>query len=46
MKARSARVTNQHGGTIAVDSEVSEFNEFVVTVPCRMVVNEGRPHVP
>jgi signal transduction histidine kinase len=45
MKARSARVTNQHGGTIAVDSEVSEFTEFVVTVPCRMVANEGRPPV-
>ena len=30
-------VTKQHGGTIAVESEVGEFTEFVVTLPCEPV---------
>ena len=34
-------VTQQHGGTIAVDSEVGEFTEFVVTLPRGMFSNEG-----
>ena len=28
-------VTQQHGGTITVDSEPSGFTEFVVRLPCR-----------
>jgi signal transduction histidine kinase len=27
-------VTQQHGGTIEVDSEVDEFTEFTVRLPC------------
>ena len=34
-------VTKAHGGTIAVDSEVDEFTEFVVTLPRGMFANEG-----
>ena len=34
-------VTKAHGGTIAVDSEVDEFTEFVVTLPRGMFSNEG-----
>ena len=33
-------VTEAHGGTIAVDSEVGAFTEFVVTLPRRMFANE------
>ena len=36
-------VTQQHGGTITVDSEVDEFTEFVVTLPRQMFANgQGR----
>jgi two-component system, NtrC family, sensor kinase len=28
-------VTQQHGGTITVDSEVGDFTEFTVRLPCR-----------
>ena len=35
-------VTKAHGGTIAVDSKVDEFTEFVVTFPRGMLANEGR----
>ena len=35
-------VTQQHGGTIAVDSEVGEFTEFVVTLPRRVFGAERR----
>jgi PAS domain S-box-containing protein len=34
-------VTNQHGGTITVDSEVAAFTEFVVTLPRQMFSNNG-----
>jgi two-component system, NtrC family, sensor kinase len=34
-------VTQQHGGTITVDSEVNEFTEFVVTLPRQMFTNGG-----
>jgi signal transduction histidine kinase len=34
-------VTNQHGGTITVDSEVDEFSEFVVTLPRQTFANGG-----
>ena len=34
-------VTKAHGGMIAVDSEVDEFTEFVVTLPRGMFSNEG-----
>jgi signal transduction histidine kinase len=34
-------VTKAHGGTIAVDSEVDEFTEFVVTLPRGMFASEG-----
>ena len=33
-------VTQQHGGSITVDSEVGEFTEFVVTLPRRVFVND------
>ncbi len=36
-------ITQQHGGTITVDSEVNEFTEFVVTLPRQMFANgQGR----
>ena len=36
-------VTKAHGGTIAVDSEVGEYTEFVVTLPRQMFARtEGR----
>ena len=34
-------ITQQHGGTITVDSEVGDYTEFVVTLPRRMSANEG-----
>jgi two-component system, NtrC family, sensor kinase len=34
-------VTKAHGGTIAMDSEVGEFTEFVVTLPRVMFTNEA-----
>jgi signal transduction histidine kinase len=34
-------VTNAHGGTITVDSEVEAFTEFVVTLPRGMFANQG-----
>ena len=34
-------VTKAHGGTIAVDSEVGAFTEFVVNVPSHMFAAEG-----
>ena len=34
-------VTKQHGGTIAVDSEVDAFTEFVITLPRQMFANGG-----
>ena len=34
-------VTKQHGGSIAVESEVDEFTEFVVTLPRQMFANDG-----
>jgi signal transduction histidine kinase/putative methionine-R-sulfoxide reductase with GAF domain len=34
-------VTKAHGGTIAVDSEVDAFTEFIVTLPRGMFANEG-----
>jgi two-component system, NtrC family, sensor kinase len=34
-------VTQQHGGTIAVDSEIGNYTEFVVTLPRRMFANNG-----
>jgi two-component system, NtrC family, sensor kinase len=34
-------VTQQHGGTITVDSEVNEFTEFVVTLPRQMFAGTG-----
>jgi len=37
-------VTKQHGGTIAVDSEVDRFTEFVVTLPRAMIAGEGGRH--
>ena len=35
-------VTQQHGGTITVDSEVGVFTEFVVTLPRRVFGAERR----
>jgi two-component system, NtrC family, sensor kinase len=35
-------VTQQHGGTIAVDSEVGEFTEFTVRLPRRQHPGDGR----
>ena len=36
-------VTQQHGGTITVDSEVDAFTEFVITLPHQMFTNsDGR----
>jgi len=36
-------VTQQHGGTITVDSEVDAFTEFVITLPRRMFTDgDGR----
>jgi signal transduction histidine kinase len=34
-------ITKQHGGTIAVESEVDEFTEFVVTLPRQMFATAG-----
>jgi two-component system NtrC family sensor kinase len=34
-------VTKAHDGTIAVDSEVDDFTESVVTLPRGMFANEG-----
>ena len=34
-------VTKADGGTIAVNSEVDEFTEFVVTLPRGMFASEG-----
>ena len=34
-------VTQQHGGTIAVESKVGEYSEFQITLPRRMAANEG-----
>ena len=34
-------VTQQHGGTITVDSEVDAFTEFVVTLPRQTFANDG-----
>jgi two-component system, NtrC family, sensor kinase len=33
-------VTQQHGGTIAVDSEVDVFSEFIVTLPRQMFARD------
>ena len=33
-------VTKAHGGTIAVDSVVGEYTEFLVTLPRRMFASE------
>jgi two-component system, NtrC family, sensor kinase len=33
-------ITQQHGGTITVDSEVGNYAEFVVTLPRRMSAND------
>ncbi|MEA2790787.1 MAG: hypothetical protein QOG73_3193 [Acetobacteraceae bacterium] len=35
-------VTQQHGGSITVTSEVDKFTEFVVTLPRRVFANGGR----
>ncbi|MBR0692689.1 PAS-domain containing protein [Bradyrhizobium lablabi] len=35
-------VTQQHGGTITVDSEVGDFTEFTVRLPCRRHAVAGR----
>jgi signal transduction histidine kinase len=35
-------VTQQHGGTIRVDSEVGMFTEFTVRLPRRSDLNSGR----
>jgi two-component system, NtrC family, sensor kinase len=34
-------VTQQHGGTIAVESKVDEYSEFQINLPRRMAANEG-----
>ena len=34
-------VTQQHGGTITVDSEVGEYTEFTISLPRRMFVTDG-----
>ena len=34
-------VTQQHGGSITVDSEVGDYTEFVITLPRRMSANDG-----
>ena len=34
-------VTKQHGGTIAVDSEVDGYTEFTITLPRRMFTDDG-----
>ena len=36
-------VTQQHGGTIAVDSRVGEFTEFTVRLPRRAAAGAGSP---
>ena len=33
-------VTQQHGGTITVDSDVGDYTEFVVTLPRRTFARE------
>ena len=40
-------ITQQHGGTIAVDSEVGDFTEFTVRLPRRRhaVVRRDRPAI-
>jgi signal transduction histidine kinase len=34
-------VTTQHGGTLTVESEVGEFTEFTVRLPCRRHATTG-----
>jgi two-component system NtrC family sensor kinase len=34
-------VTKQHGGTIAVESEVGEYSEFTIRLPRQMFANGG-----
>jgi signal transduction histidine kinase len=36
-------VTKQHGGAIAVDSEVDEFTEFTITLPRQVAATGERP---
>jgi sensor histidine kinase regulating citrate/malate metabolism len=34
-------VINRYGGAIAFDSEANEFTNFIVTLPSKMLANDG-----